>query len=469
MNNRLLDRYTSICLILDLVGVVLAVGGAILLRLTLSYGQDLGPDQGQIALFVFPLALVAWLLTAAQFRLYEWHWLLNLRSEFGRLLLSAGGTGLLVAGGLYLTYRDVSRLLFVYFVALMLATNGFGRILLRLVLRWWRDDASVRIIFVGAGRVTASLARRLLAEANGWPPLSVVGFVVDPDLEMIPQAIPRLGTLAELPELIAARQITTVISTLPSHEHERTVALIEQLRGLPIDLRVVPDVYDLAYARATVSHIEGIPLVGLRDPALSPSSKLVKYGFDRLVSFLGLLIGAPILLAIAVAIKLDSPGPIFYGARRIGESGQPFTMYKFRTMREGADAALAEAVGQEALAAGVYKVPGDPRVTRLGRWLRRTSIDEVPNLLNVLRGEMSLVGPRPEQPFIVADYEAWQHRRTAIRPGMTGWWQVNGRGDLPMHQHTDFDLYYVENYSLLLDVRILSKTVGAVLAGRGAY
>ena len=469
MNNRLLDRYTSICLILDLVGVALAVAGAIALRLTLAYGLDIGPNQGQIAFFVFPLALVAWLLTAAQFRLYEWHWLLNLRSEFGRLVLSVGGTALLVAGGLYLTYRDVSRLLFLYFVVLMLAANGLGRILLRVLLRWRRADASVRILFVGAGRPTASLARRLLAEANRWPPLVVVGFLVDPDQESVQQVLPRLGTLAALTEVIAQQRITTVISTLPSNEHERTVALIKRLRGLPIDLRVVPDVFDLAYARATVTHIEGIPLVGLRDPALSPSSKLVKYGFDRLVSLLGLLLSSPLLFAIAVAIKRDSPGPVLYGARRIGEAGHPFTMYKFRTMRVGAETALADAVGEEALAAGVYKVPDDPRVTRLGRWLRRTSLDELPNLLNVLRGEMSLVGPRPEQPFIVADYESWQHRRTSIRPGMTGWWQVNGRGDLPMHQHTDFDLYYLENYSLLLDVRILSKTVGAVIAGRGAY
>jgi exopolysaccharide biosynthesis polyprenyl glycosylphosphotransferase len=470
MGGRLLDRYTALCLIIDLAGIGIAVGGAIALRLSLGYGRSLGPEQGQIALFLFPLAIVAWSLTAGQFRLYEWHWLLNLRSEFGRLLLSVGGTTLLVAGGLYLTYRDVSRLLFLYFVVLMLATTGLGRVALRVALRLLAQDrAAVRILFVGGGRAAIALAGRLRAAPNRWPPLVVVGCVADPDQPTEARSLPRLGTLDQIVETVERHAVTTVISTLPSSEHERTADLVRRLHGLHIDLRVVPDLLDLAYARATVSEIEGIPLVGLRDPALSPASRLIKHSFDRLMSLLGLVLLIPFFLLIAALIKLDSRGPVFYGARRIGEGGHPFTMYKFRTMREGAEAALGEAIGDEARAAGIYKVQGDPRVTRIGRWLRRTSIDELPNLLNVLRGEMSLVGPRPEQPFIVADYEPWQHRRTAIRPGMTGWWQVNGRGDLPMHQHTDFDLYYVENYSLLLDLRILGRTVGAVIAGRGAF
>ena len=470
MGGRVLDRYTTICLILDLVGVTLAVAGAIVLRFVLPFGRALGPEQTQIALPLFPLALVAWALTAGQIRLYEWHWLLNLRSEFGRLLLSAGGATLIVAGGLYLTYRDLSRLLFLYFVILMFAANGCGRIALRAVLRWRVSDrANVRILFVGGGRATASLAERLLAAPNRWPPIVIVGFVAAPGEEVVCRTLPRLGSLEELPETIAAHGITTVISTLPAEEHALTAAMVDRLRGLPVDLRVVPDFLNLAYARATISHIEGVPLVGLRDPVLSPASKLVKYSFDRLVSLIALVCCAPLFAIIALSIALDSRGGVFYGARRIGEGGHPFTMYKFRTMRVGGEAALPEAVGAERFAAGVYKVPDDPRVTRCGRWLRRTSLDELPNLINVLRGEMSLVGPRPEQPFIVAGYEPWQHRRTAMRPGMTGWWQVNGRGDLPMHQHTDFDLYYVENYSLLLDLRILGRTVGAVIAGRGAY
>jgi lipopolysaccharide/colanic/teichoic acid biosynthesis glycosyltransferase len=144
-------------------------------------------------------------------------------------------------------------------------------------------------------------------------------------------------------------------------------------------------------------------------------------------------------------------------------------MIKFRSMRVGADAKLQEALSALALTQGIYKMPDDPRVTRVGRFIRRASLDELPNLINVLRGEMSIVGPRPEQPFIVAEYEPWQHKRSELRPGMTGWWQVNGRSDKPLHQNTDFDIYYLENYSFWLDLRILGRTVGAVVRGRGAY
>jgi len=310
--------------------------------------------------------------------------------------------------------------------------------------------------------------------AGGWPPTRVLGVVAEGEAarEAMEGGLTLLGPLDDLEAIIEATEATTIVSTLPSSEHERTIALAERLQGLAVDLRVVPDVLDLAYARATITDLEGIPLVGLRDPALSPSGKLIKYGFDRLVSLTGLIVGLPFFLIVALLIRLDSPGPIIYGARRIGEDGRPFTMYKFRTMAVGADHTLAASVAaldREALRGTIFKEPGDARITRVGRFLRRASIDELPNLWNVLRGEMSIVGPRPEQPFIVEGYAPWQHRRTHIRPGMTGWWQVNGRGDRPMHQHTDFDLYYLENYSLLLDLRILGRTVGAVITGRGAY
>ncbi len=475
MIHRVLERYTAACLLFDLAGVALALLLAAALRFTTPLGQQLDPSLTYFPLFLFPLALGSWVLSAAQVRLYEWHWLLNLRDEFLRLLLTVGGATMLLAGGLYLSFRDVPRLLFIYFVLLTLLLNGLGRLLLRGYARLRLGDrVAVRIVLVGDGRVAQSLALRLRAEARRWPPAVILGAVSDsaPAEAEDPAVLPRLGALEQLEEVIAAAGATTVIITLPSSEHARTLALTERLRALPVDVRVVPDVLDLAYARATITAVEGIPLVGLRDPALSASGRLVKYTFDRVVSLLGLLLGLPVFLLIALLVKLDSPGPALYGARRIGEDGRPFTMYKFRTMTVGAESRLRDAVGSvsgEALRAGVYKVRDDPRITRLGRFLRRTSLDELPNLWNVLRGEMSIVGPRPEQPFIVEGYQPWQHRRTHIRPGMTGWWQVNGRGDRPMHQHTDFDLYYVENYSLLLDLRILGRTVGAVLTGRGAY
>jgi exopolysaccharide biosynthesis polyprenyl glycosylphosphotransferase len=460
MTQRVLERYTTVCLLLDLLGVAAALAAATALRYSIPFGQTLIPQHNYLSVGLFPLALACWALAAGHFRLYEWHWVMNLRHEAARLALATGGAMILVSGALYLTYREVPRLLFVYFALLVFAINGGIRLLLRLFFRTRLGDLlAVRIVLVGGGRVADSLAGRLRAEAGRWPPLHVVGVVADD--APATSSLAYLGTTADLERAIGEWNITTVIVTLPSSEHARIVALTERLQTLPVDVRVVPDVLDLAYARATITHVEGIPLVGLRDPALSASGKLVKYNFDRLIALAGLLLGWPLGLVIAAAIVLDSHGPVFYRAARIGEDGRPFTMYKFRTMVAGAD--------RHPRARGPAKAQDDPRITRVGRWLRRTSVDELPQLWNVLRGEMSLVGPRPEQPFIVAGYEPWQRRRTHIRPGMTGWWQVNGRSEYPMHLNTDFDLYYLENYSLLLDLRILGRTLGAVITGRGAY
>jgi lipopolysaccharide/colanic/teichoic acid biosynthesis glycosyltransferase len=175
------------------------------------------------------------------------------------------------------------------------------------------------------------------------------------------------------------------------------------------------------------------------------------------------------MLLVAVAIKLDSSGPALFVQERIGENGQPFMMYKFRSMVVNADRMPGLPVLNDQDGVVVHKIPNDPRVTRIGRFIRRTSLDELPQLFNVLRGEMSLVGPRPELPWLVENYEIWQRRRFAVPPGITGWWQVNGRSDRLMHMHTEDDLYYIQNYSPLLDLQILWRTIGVVVRGRGAF
>jgi len=188
---------------------------------------------------------------------------------------------------------------------------------------------------------------------------------------------------------------------------------------------------------------------------------------DILMAGTLLLLTLPLMLVVALAIRIDSPGPVLFRQRRIGCGGQPFTILKFRTMsHEDNDNLrfLADADGTLR-----HKVRNDPRVTRAGRWLRRTSIDELPQLLNVLVGQMSLIGPRPELPEIVTRYEPWQHRRHLVRPGLTGWWQVSGRSDRPMHEHTELDIYYVNNLSLWLDLLIALKTFRAVVRGSGAF
>lgn len=215
-------------------------------------------------------------------------------------------------------------------------------------------------------------------------------------------------------------------------------------------------------------HFAGAP-PGHMQPVIPGWQRLIKRTVDIIGALVGLLLSAPLILLAAIAIRLDSPGPVFYIQRRIGEHGHPFRVVKLRSMQADAEARLAELVDISALPEPSYKIPDDPRVTRVGQFLRRSSLDELPQFWNVLRGEMSLVGPRPEEEQIVALYNDQQRRRLLLKPGMTGPMQINGRGDLPLCERLRLELEYIENYSLWLDLRILLRTFPAVFSGRGAY
>ena len=206
-----------------------------------------------------------------------------------------------------------------------------------------------------------------------------------------------------------------------------------------------------------------------REPALDDVQRLTKRLLDLLVAGSLVLFLGPLLCALALLIKLDSPGPVIFRQKRIGENGRIFVMFKFRTMVDGAENLQREV--NQVIGSGhiIHKRNGDPRVTRFGIFLRRTSLDELPQLFNVCKGDMSLVGPRPEMPWLVERYETWQYKRFSVPQGMTGWWQVNGRSDKPMHLHTEDDIYYIQNYSLWLDIYILLKTPLVVMRGKGAY
>ena len=282
-------------------------------------------------------------------------------------------------------------------------------------------------------------------------------------------AAPLLGTIQSAPSLVKQNAVDEVIFALPMRDHRAIESLVVALEDQPVRVRVVPDFLDLAMSRATIEDFNGLPLVGLRDSAIDDFDRVVKRVFDLVISTFTLLVAWPIMLVIAVAIKFDSPGPAVFVQERIGENGQPFNMFKFRSMVVDAEQLASSVVHEDDEGVLIHKLPDDPRVTRIGQFIRRMSLDELPQLFNVLRGEMSLVGPRPELPSLVEHYETWQRRRFAVPPGMTGWWQVNGRSDRLMHLHTEDDLYYIQNYSPLLDSQILWPTVGVVLRGRGAF
>jgi exopolysaccharide biosynthesis polyprenyl glycosylphosphotransferase len=230
-------------------------------------------------------------------------------------------------------------------------------------------------------------------------------------------------------------------------------------------------VFDMVFIRASVEEFAGIPLIGLREPVIEGPDRVVKRLFDLTVGTLGLIFFSPLMLAAAVAVRVTSPGPLLLRQQRIGEVGKPFKMLKFRTMYVGAEAQEQRRVQEtDHGPPTLVKQPDDPRITSVGRVLRRFSIDELPQLFNVLKGDMSLVGPRPELPWLVERYEPWHRKRFAVPQGMTGWWQVKGRSDRADYTlRMEDDLYYIRNWSVWLDLRILWMTFKAVIRGDGAY
>ncbi len=304
-----------------------------------------------------------------------------------------------------------------------------------------------------------------------WSGFQVVGFA-DDDADKLGERIHDarvLGACNELEALIERHEVDDVLVALPMHAHERIREIVVALDSVPVRVRLVPDVFHLTAGRAMAEDVWGLPLISVRAPVITGFDRFVKRVFDLVLAGVSLVLMAPLLAVLALAVYLDGGRPVVFAQRRVGETGRMFTMFKLRTMVPDAESRQEAALQGGAAVNAVYKPLNDPRVTRVGRFLRRTSLDELPQLWNVLRGEMSLVGPRPELPWVVERYESWQRQRLAVLPGITGWWQVSGRGELPLHENVEYDLYYIQNYSPLLDLTILLRTLWVVARGRGAY
>jgi exopolysaccharide biosynthesis polyprenyl glycosylphosphotransferase len=289
--------------------------------------------------------------------------------------------------------------------------------------------------------------------------------------------VPRVGTLPVLGNETdverALRETNADTVALTATEHlgpEGIRELSWQLHGLDVDLVVSPGVVDVAGPRLTMQPVSGLPLIHVEKPQYSGTKRLQKRAFDILLSVFVLLGALPVIIAAAIAIKLTSRGPVFYRSERIGLDGKPFQMIKLRTMVDGADSKLeALAHVNESEGGVLFKIREDPRVTKVGRILRRYSIDELPQFINVLRKDMSVVGPRPPLRREVDTYDDQVRRRLLVLPGITGLWQVSGRSDLSWEDSVRLDLSYVENWSITGDVLIAAKTVRSVFAGEGAY
>jgi exopolysaccharide biosynthesis polyprenyl glycosylphosphotransferase len=305
-----------------------------------------------------------------------------------------------------------------------------------------------------------------LEGGSGGKPAGSLGDVVDANGISVG---PIFGSTADLPDLLQERVIDEVIMCVSPAQLStlRGVVAETELRG--INARLVADFVDLSIARTEVGFLNGLPILTFTTLPQRSGEMVVKRVMDLTVSMLGGILVAPVLLLVSMFVKLTSRGPVFYRQKRVGVNGRRFTMYKFRTMYQGSDKIVADLRKRNLMTGPVFKVREDPRITPVGRFLRRWTLDEWPQLWNVLRGEMSLVGPRPPLPDEVAEYKTWQRRRLSMRPGMTGLWQVSGRNEVDFEEWMQLDLEYIDHWSLLEDLRILAKTVPAVVRGRGAY
>jgi exopolysaccharide biosynthesis polyprenyl glycosylphosphotransferase len=464
---------------LDIVVVVASVLVTLLMLLLASHvrawldiGRPLMPGDNHLPPTLYIVVACIWLTVLLFMSVQRVLWEPHMLDGLWRLVVAAMLNDLILAGFLYLFFRELPRLLFVYFALLDLcALVAFFMLARWLVgLRVQEAGSRRRVLIAGAGATGAKIA--LAFERNHPAATEVVGFLDDGLAagDTIGQRWSVLGGLRDAEAVISDTAADEVVVALSLQDHPSAVGLVRRLQPLPVHIRLVPDFLDFAVMRASVDYIEGMPVVGLRVPALSDEARLIKRLFDIVVSGVLLVLLSPLFALVALLIKAHSPGPVFYYAERIGENGRPFHMLKFRSMVADADARLPEVMMRGDDGKLRFKHPDDPRVTRVGGWLRRTSLDELPQLLNVLRGEMSLVGPRPELPNVVRDeYEPWQWSRFTVPQGMTGWWQINRRGYEHQHLCTADDLYYIQNYSIQLDLLILFRTIGVVLRGEGAY
>jgi exopolysaccharide biosynthesis polyprenyl glycosylphosphotransferase len=280
----------------------------------------------------------------------------------------------------------------------------------------------------------------------------------------------RLGTPDELERVIHQERIAQVVIALPSASHEAIMRIVTHCRRDGVQFRLVPDLYEVSLGRLDIDTVNGIPLMGMKDHAILGLNFITKRVIDVAVALTILLLFAWFFLPLALLIWFeDRGGSPLYGQIRVGRRGREFRMHKFRSMRPGADQQLSELLERNEAEGPIFKMRADPRRTRVGAFMRRWSIDELPQLWNVVTGEMSLVGPRPATPREVAQYEDWQLHRLETLPGITGLWQVSGRSELGFSEQVLMDIMYIENWSLGLDLRILLRTVPAVLSGKGAF
>lgn len=452
--------------ILDFMLVSTAAVVALHGRLLLGYTENTRVTAA--ALFISAAACAVWMLLLLMTGAYRASNLGTGVTEYKMVWTAstAVATGLALAA--YLLEYPLSRVYYVIFVCLGTTLLIAGRFGMRRVLYSIRRRGSLTnpVLVVGNAANTDEIVAVLRREP--WLGYDVIG-VLTPDLEQPYSDIPVLGTPADVVDIAVKSKASAVIFTegaFPSSADFRRMAW--KLEDKHTDMIIVPALTDVSAERLDIRPVAGLPLVHVDKPQAAKAGRSIKRIFDIVGSLILIILSSPLVLISAILIKLEDGGPIFFKQLRTGRNGEPFYCYKLRSMctdAEARKASLAHLDDGDLM----FRVVNDPRVTRIGRVLRNLSIDEIPQFYNVLIGDMSLVGPRPALPSEVAQYSDDAKRRLQVRPGVSGLWQVSGRSDLSWEETVRLDLYYVDNWSLLQDLNILRKTLGAVIEAKGAY
>lgn len=463
MKHRAKVMFTASLIIVDALMVSLAFFIGYQLRLQSGH-QNILPFPAYFGMMA--IHLVTTLAIFFLYHLYHRQRSLSYLDQFYSIF-GASSVGTIIAIAFisifFKNQLDYPRLMMVYVWGLTILFTTLGRIVqsrlqLSLQARGWGEE---RVLIVGAGEV----GRLIMQKIRRSPELGyqVIGFVDDNAKVMAVQNIPILGKIESLPELIESENINEVIIAMPESTHHEILKIVSKVDRGKVSVKVFPDVFQIMASKITVGDLGGLPLLTVRDTALRGWRLTLKRTLDIAGSMAGLILLSPIMMILAVLIKLDSAGPVFYTQERMGLDGQSFMMLKFRSMRTDAETRTGP----------VWTTADDDRRTRLGTFLRRLSIDELPQLINVLLGEMSLVGPRPERPVFVEQFKNSIPRymdRHREKAGITGWAQINGlRGDTSIIERTKYDLWYIENWSLALDFRILIRTVMQLFDDDNAY
>lgn len=464
MNSFWKSHFLTLCLVaLDVLALSLIWREAWQVRAALNtfFNSEVNPfEEYQKAL---PLLLGIWLIVLAIFKMYTHKGKISSLNQISDILKSGLAILLVTLASAHTTNRFLNLGPKVIYIMAAGATLYLylSRSALRFVKQKLREHGYglTRAAIIGAGQTGRRVALRIQHHPEvGYELIGFIDKRAD-ELGSNVAGVPVIGDTANLVDLLLRYRIAEVFLAIPSLSQNETFGLVVQCEEANVHFKIVKDdLLQVITDRVKIDDIGDFPVILLRQGRLTPLDEFLKRAMDLAFTIPMQLVSAPFFLLIALAIKLNSTGPIIFTHARVGKDGRVFKLYKFRTMRQDTNP-YAVAPGDQS----------DPRITSVGRWLRKTSLDELPQLWNVIKGDMSLVGPRPEMPFIVEKYEPWQRRRLDVPQGVTGLWQIAGRKQLPLHFNLEYDFYYIRNWSLLLDVVILLRTIPAVLFCKGAF